>query len=191
MDKEKWIKRWKSWLAPTRVPGVWKRKEGGHLVRARVTEPTTGMLKEIKRVLPKADLATAYKWLEDEKARVRAGVDLEKRPKLRFADYATSLLERKIQTGDIRSPKGQERWSNTLVQLIAGTSLDEQIVVAGLGELFMDQIRAQHVETWKAGIVQLINGGQYSSHTANGWLSILRVIDRTAKRDLRLGVSFT
>ena len=168
MDKDKWIKRWKSWLAPTRVPGVWKRKEGGHLVRARVTEPTTGKLKEIKRVLANADLATAYKWLEDEKARVRAGVDLEKRPKLRFADYATSLLERKIQTGDIRSPKGQERWSNTLEHLIAGTTLDDQTHVGGLGELFMDQIRAEHVERWKAGIVKLIIDGHYSPHTANG-----------------------
>lgn len=77
-----------------------------------------------------ADEATAYKWLQDELARVRAGVDLAQRPKLRFADYATSLLERKIQTGDIRSPKGQERWRYKLEHLIAGTSLpEEQIVV--------------------------------------------------------------
>jgi hypothetical protein len=76
--------------------------------------------------------------------------------------------------------------------LIAGTALPEgQMSVGGLGELFMDQIRAEHVETWKAGIVQLINGGHYSPHTANGWLSVLRVIDRAAKRDLRLAVSFT
>jgi integrase len=192
MDKDKWIKRWKCWIVPTRVPGVWKRKEGGHLVRARVVDPTTGRMKEIKRVLPEADLATAYKWLEDERGRVRAGVDLEQRPKLRFADYASSLLKRKIETGDIRSPKSQERWRHTLAHLITGTALaDGQMSVGGLGELFMDQIRAEHVETWKVGIVQLINGGHYSPHTANGWLSVLRVIDRAAKRDLRLAVSFT
>src|SRR5687768_7623863 len=160
MDKNKWMKRWKNWVVPTRVPGVWKRKEGGHLVRARVTDPTTGKMKEIKRVLAHADEATAYKWLQDERERVRAGVDSERRPKLRFADYATSLLERKVQTGDIRSPKGQERWRYTLAHLIAGTSLpDAQTFVGGFGELFMDQIRAEHVENWKAGIVQLINDG--------------------------------
>jgi hypothetical protein len=32
----KWIKRWNCWVAPTKLLGVWKRKEGGHLVRARV-----------------------------------------------------------------------------------------------------------------------------------------------------------
>ena len=63
--------------------------------------------------------------------------------------------------------------------------------MGGFGELFMDQIRAEHVETWKAGVVQLISDGHYSPHTANGWLSVLRVIDNTAKRDLRLPYSFT
>jgi integrase len=191
MEKTNWTKRWKSWVAPTRIPGVWKRKEGGHFVRARVTDPTTGRMKEIKRVLPEADAATAYKWLQDERARVRAGVDSEKRPKLRFADYATSLLERKIQLGDIRSPKGQERWRYTLAHLIGGTTPPDTLeYVPGFGELFMDQIRAEHVESWKAGIVKLIAAGRYSPHTANGWLSILRVIDRTATRDLRLANSF-
>lgn len=30
MDKAKWVKRWKCWVAATKLPGVWKRKEGGH-----------------------------------------------------------------------------------------------------------------------------------------------------------------
>jgi hypothetical protein len=47
-------------VAPTKLPGVWKRKEGGHLVRARVTDPTTGRKKEIRKVLPEADEAIAY-----------------------------------------------------------------------------------------------------------------------------------
>jgi hypothetical protein len=104
MDKQKWIKRWKCWVAPTRIPGVWKRKEGGHLVRARVTDPTTGKVKEVKRVLADANEATAYKWLQGELGRVRAGVDLEKRPKLRFADYATSLLERRSRRAIFGAP---------------------------------------------------------------------------------------
>src|SRR5262245_3785376 len=37
-----------SWILPKPVlPGVWQRKEGGHVVRARVTESTTGKQKEI------------------------------------------------------------------------------------------------------------------------------------------------
>lgn len=33
MDK-KWIKRWKTWVAPTKLPGVWMHQKGGYLVRA-------------------------------------------------------------------------------------------------------------------------------------------------------------
>jgi len=74
MDKTtNWTKRWNCWVAPTKLPGVWKRKEGGHLVRARVTEPTTGCKKEIRKVLPEANEAIAYQWLADERARVKAG----------------------------------------------------------------------------------------------------------------------
>ena len=43
-------------------------------MRARVTEPTTGCKKEIRKVLPEANEATAYKWLAEERARIEAGV---------------------------------------------------------------------------------------------------------------------
>lgn len=55
------------------LPGVWLRKDGGHLVRARAKEGTTGKLKEIFKVMPDADAATASKWLTAERARVREG----------------------------------------------------------------------------------------------------------------------
>jgi len=93
---DKWKMQWNCLIAPTRVPGVWKRKGGGHLVRARVVDPLTGRMKEIKRVLPEADLATAFKWLEDERARVRAGLVIAQLPKTRFADFALSVLDHKL-----------------------------------------------------------------------------------------------
>jgi len=37
------------------LPGVFKRKEGGCLVRARVTERVAGRTVEIRKVLPDAD----------------------------------------------------------------------------------------------------------------------------------------
>src|SRR5258708_1062478 len=84
MDKKKkWLRRWKNWVAATRVPGVWERKEGGHLVRTRIMDPATGRKREIKKVLPEADDATAYKWLADEKARIRAGIVLAQPQKQR------------------------------------------------------------------------------------------------------------
>ncbi len=102
MDKStKWIRQWNCWVAPTKLPGVWKRKEGGHLVRARVTDPTTGCKKEIRKVLPEANEAFAYQWLADERARVKAGALSVTLPKTRFAEFAASLFERKVTTREI------------------------------------------------------------------------------------------
>jgi len=98
MDKTtNWIKRWNCWVAPTKLPGVWKRKEGGHLVRARVTEPTTGCKKEIRKVLPEANEAIAYQWLADERARVRAGA------------LSTTLAKTRFQIGRPIDEDGQLR----------------------------------------------------------------------------------
>lgn len=181
MDKQKWTKRWKCWVAPTKLPGVWKRKEAGFLVRARVLDPTTGRQREIKKVLPEADAATAYKWLADERARIKEGLLLVQPPKTRFAEFAASLFERKVTTREIKSARSRERWKYTLEHLITGT--DD---VPGFGEMFVDQIRVTHVEHWKMRIATLINAGRYAPTTANGWLAVLRVVMKAAKRELGL-----
>jgi integrase len=182
-EKKKWLYRWKNWLAPSAVPGVWKRKEGGHLVRARVVDPTTGQMKEIKKVLPEADEATAYQWLAVEKARVQSGIVRVPPQQTRFADFAVSLLEEKVLRSEIKSARSRERWRHTLEHLIAGTKN-----VPGFGEMFVDQIRPAHVEDWTLGVARLVAAGTYSPVTANGWLRILRVITGAAKRKFQLSV---
>ncbi len=186
MKEKKWVFRWKNWLAPTTVPGVWKRKEGGHFVRARVVDPTTGRMREIKKSLPEADEATAFMWLNDERKRIQAGPVLAPQRNERFADYAVSLLERKVDTREIKSARSREKWRYTLEHLLAGTE-----GVPGFGEMFIDQIRPAHVHAWRVGIGRLITAGTYSPVTANGWLAILRVIMKAAKRDLELSCDAT
>jgi len=156
-------------------------KKGGYLARARVTDPATGRLEEIRKVLPEADEATAYKWLQDERTRIKSGVVSDSPQKQRFADFAASLAERKVVTKEIKSARGRERWKYTLEHLIGGT---EDVV--GFGELFVDQIRPGHVEAWRTGIARLIAAGKYAPTTANGWLYILRHILKRAKRELQL-----
>ena len=180
--QEKWKLFKGTWISTAPVlPGVWQRKEGGHAVRARVQESTTGKQREIWKVLPTADAPTALKWLADQQSRVRAGLDSVETPKTRFCDYATSLFERKLATSEIRSAAGRERWRNTLEHLIGGTE-----GVVGFGDYFVDQIRPTHVEAWRAGIGTLITNGKYSPTTANGWLYILRHVMKRAKRELQL-----
>jgi hypothetical protein len=134
----KWKKRWKNWIVETRIPGIWQRKEGGHLVRSRITDPTTGARREIKKVLPDADLATAHKWLRDEQERIRQGLVEAEQPKTRFADFAVSLLEKKLVTKEIKSARGRERWVHTLRHLIEGTD-----GVPGFGDIFLDEISSK------------------------------------------------
>jgi len=54
--------------------------------------------------------------------------------------------------------------------------------VPGFGEYFIDRVHVTHVETWRTGIATLITAGEYSPNTCNGWLAILRVIIKAAKR---------
>jgi integrase len=180
-QQQKWINRWKTQVMPTRIPGVWKRKEGGHLVRARVKDPTTGKIRELKKVLPEADEATAFKWLADERNRIRAGLVLVAPQKTRFAEYAASLFEKKLLMKHIKSARGRERWRITLEHLVGETK-----GVTAFGEFFLDQIRLAHVERWQMGIARLIAAGEYSPVTANGWIGILKVIFKAARRELRL-----
>jgi integrase len=174
-----------SWISTEPVlPRVWQRKEGGHVVRARVVDITTGRQRDVWKVLPEADAPTALKWITDETTRVRAGVTSVALQQTRFCDFATSLFERKIATKEIRSPRGRERWRYTIQHLIAGTD-----GVAGLGDYYLDQLRPTHIETWRAGIGKLIANGTYAPTTANGWLHILRHILKRAKRELLLPIN--
>jgi integrase len=186
-DKKQWLYRWKNWIMPSAVPGVWNRKEGGHFVRTRVIDPTTGRMKEIKKVMPDADLGTAFKWLQDERARVQAGVVLAPPPQHRFGDYANSLFERKMNTGEVRSAKGREKWRGVLEHLIGGTEGKKSgLFVSGFGEFFIDKLDVPHVESWREGMGTLIRAGDYSPTTVNGWLAVFRVIMKAAKREFRL-----
>src|SRR5262249_35847142 len=104
-----------------------------------------------------------------------------------FAEFAEALVAQKTAVGEIKSAKGRERWRYTLEHLIAGTSGEKaRKHVTGFGDFFVDRLRVEHVEAWKAGIAQLIASRDYSPTTANGWLSILRVIMKAAKRRFQL-----
>jgi integrase len=182
MKKRDWKLYKGSWISTEPVlPRVWQRKDGGHIVRARVIDKSTGREKEIWKVLANMDAPTALTWIEDECKRVRAGEVSATPQSMRFSSYVTSLFERKVATKEIKSASGRERWRYTLSHLIAGTQS-----VAGFGDLFIDEIRPMHVETWRAGIGKLIAQGTYSPTTANGWLNILRHVMKRAKRELQL-----
>jgi len=182
----KWIKRWKNWVRPTKLPGVWERKEGGHLVRKRVVEKATGKTHEVKKVLPNADSASAYKWLQDAAERAKRGGVAAPKQKTRFSAYAVSLLERKVAQREIRSAKSRQNWGPVLKFLIDGVHEEGKVSVRGLGEFFIDQIQATHLEAWREDVAKRITAGEMSPHTANTRTTILKIIMKAAKREFRL-----
>ncbi len=180
------------WISTMQVlPGVWQRKEGGHVVRARAKEQTTGRIKEIMKVLSEADASTALKWLEDERSRVRTGVACPSRPKVRFSEFASSLFESKVAMGEIRSAKGRQKWQSCLGHFIGGTKASDGSMVRGFGDYFLAELQSSHIQDWKEQIAGLVEAGEYSPTTVNTWLSILRVIAKAAKRKYQLSHDFT
>jgi hypothetical protein len=168
----KWITRWGCTIAekPSK-PGVWRIKEGGYLIRARVKLLRTGCMKEVRSQLPEAESAeAAYLELQRRADELRAGDDSQQISIPSFGEYAVSLLERKLAKGEIRSAKSRERWTDTL----------EHHLLPAFGRIFLDQLRKQDIEDWLAAMGRDVKAGKRSPHTVNGWLSILRVIVNTA-----------
>ena len=121
MGRTNWKTLWKHRVKPTRFPGIWKMQEGGHIARARVTDPTTGKVRELKKVLPEGSAHDAFIWLEARRQNIRDGVLLAQPRRMRFADFAVSAFERKVKKNELKSAATQSKWQDILVHLIGGT----------------------------------------------------------------------
>jgi integrase len=170
----KWVKRWDTWIAPTPVkPGVFRRKEGGFLVRGRVTDPRTGKMKEIRLNLKRVDALHAYNRLQDEIGRVRDGLKATVAPqRMLFTEYAASLFEHKLKTGRIKSAKSREKWEYVIRLHLAPV----------FGELFIDAIRRSDIKEWKETMGEMIQAGELHPGTANDRLAMLgRILGAAAE----------
>jgi len=163
----KWVRRWNSWIAAKPVkPGVFRRREGGFLVRGQMIDPRTGKRAEVRMVLPHADVHAAYRTLQEELQKVREGGSRIPKARIRFSDYVVSLFERKIRKRKIKSAKSKEVWFNVLrVHLLPA-----------FGELFVDAIRRSDIDQWLDEAAKRVEDGEYSPVTVNNWLRMLKVI---------------
>lgn len=186
-----WRQKWRSTIRRTRHPGVWERKEGGFLIRALITERATGRRRELKRVLPNADLETAITTLAQGVKILRDGAAQNATSKTRFAAFAVDVFEQQKRAGRLRSAASLRKWGDILVHLIAGTrDGNGALLVRGLGEFFLDELRPTHLEQWHANVTSnLINTGIYKPTTCTGWRAVLRVVLRHAQRRLALSLN--
>lgn len=177
MSSTKWISRWNSWIADTPTkPGVWRRKEGGFLVRGRATDPRTGKQREVRVSLVDCTAERAYAFLQEELQKIKQGQEEVPVQKIRWSEYAASLFEKKVQMGEIKSARTREKWGNVLTNHL----------VPYFGDFYLDQIRRRDVETWKGMIAPKINAAEFSPNTANDWLATLRVVTNSAVEEFEL-----
>jgi hypothetical protein len=177
MTEQKWVLRWRSWIAPkASKPGVWRRKEGGFLVRGRAVDGRTGKLKEVKFSVQVADAMEAFTLLQEELRRVREGASQPQAPMPTFSAFAAQLFEDKVKAGDIKSASGRVKWAQTL----------EHHLIPAFGPMLLDQIRHADAARWRVSVAETIAAGKYSPFTANGWLDVLRVILKAAVMQFEL-----
>jgi len=167
-----WMASWMVGCKPTKHTGIFKTNTG-YRVRVRATDPRTGMLKEANREFENITLEEAI--VEQAKIRdeIRRGGKGEGQARVRYGDYAASLFERKVATGELASAKSRERWADT----------QDLHLIPAFGDWYLDAIRRGDVEEWKAAQGRKVKQEKYSPNTVNGWLRILLTTLRAAQAD--------
>ncbi len=171
MAETKWVKRWNSWIAPKpSKPGVWRRKEGGHLVRGRAIDPRSGTIKQVRMVLLETDALVAFELLQRELRTIREGIAVENKPSIGFGEFAATLFEEKVVNGEIKSAAGRDKWGGIL----------EHHIVPQLGPIAVDKLRHADMVAWRNEAGAKIAAGDYAPSTVNGWIDVLRVLTKAA-----------
>ena len=140
MEKDgKWIMRWRYAIAPKPVkPGVWRRKEGGFLVRGRAVDRRTGKLRAIMKTVDGGTRRERTGSCRKRSRRSGIGEVRGEVARIRFGEYAASLFERKVTKGKIRSAKTREKWESVL----------RLHLLPAFGDHFLDGIRRADIEAW-------------------------------------------
>ncbi len=166
----KWICAKDVWRSEKRVlPGVWKHRDSaGHVIRGEAKDPRTGRTREIFRVLPLADAATAYSALQSSLRDIRTGTPTgtpTTRP--RFSEFSASLFEARVARGEIKAASTRRHWASVL----------KFLATAPFWGMYVDRIRRADLEEWLNGtIAPRIGSGSISPHTANDWHKFLCTI---------------
>ena len=170
-----WVERWRDVIAAKpELPGVWRRRDGGYHVRARVKDPRTGQMKEINRALGDAAKARdAFAWLQTEIARARESTPEAGPAPPSFHTFASEVFERKLALGRIRSAAGRAKWVVVL----------KHHLVPAFGDIKIDQLSPLDVKAWQAKVARRIKSGDMAPATANSIIGVLRQITDEAVTD--------
>lgn len=161
----RWVSRWRYEISPHPVlPGVWRKKEGGFVVRGRVTDPT-GRKRELLAPVEAATPDEARAYLLRQLEAIRHPASSTPSTVTRFSAYAASVMERRVRDGSIRSAMTRQKWDTILGHLIQA-----------FGPVDLRELRRTEVVAWRDAVAEIITAGKLAPSTANGWLATLRVI---------------
>jgi hypothetical protein len=178
--KNRWVRRWRYTMAPTSRPGIWRLKDGGYFVRVRVTDRRTGRRVQCARVLRGVGVTMwdAIRVRDELRREGRDRVEGKIQSMLLWSEFAASLFEAKVAEGKLKSSKSLERWANVLKRLLPA-----------FGRIRVDELRTVDIVAWRDQVARWMRDGMPSTRarhkgklvplspvTANGWLSILKVI---------------
>jgi len=188
-----WKKHGRLEIRKTKFPNIWEtRTEGRYFARCHVTNPRTGKLVEIHKLLDSESAAAASKWLEAERERIGSGQTPEADKAIRFSEFCARFVERAVAQGRLKSAKSRERWRDAL----------KIHILPQLGDLFIDKLRPSDIEgfkdallakTWQPGARRkprpkdkrpVAAPRRYSPVSINGHLAILRTLTAAAAREL-------
>lgn len=147
--KNEWIK-FKGYLRAKKrtLPGVWRLKEGGFLIRGRVRSDKTGKRLEVCHAVDTDDPAAAYQQLQEELRALQSG-PAQTSSRMRFAEFAPSLFEERVLTGEIRSASTRRGWTNILGHLLAPYP-------TGWGDVYLDAMTSADVLEWRKRCAKLV-----------------------------------
>lgn len=191
-----WVKRWSIVMSAKSVlPGVWKRKDGGHVVRARVVNPKSGRQEEILKVLAEEnDPKRALAWLTAERDRVRRGTGPAQEIPI-WKSFAALLFRDKVDDRTISTAAGRKKWRRVL---------EHHLFKAKWALFYVDRVTHADIVEWRAEIAKQSwtrkikrngqewvskSGDRYEPSTLNSWLGIARVIWGAAKHKYQLPIN--
>ena len=150
---------WTDGCKPTKHTGIYKTKTG-YRVRVRAVDPRTGTLKGANREFEGITLEEAVVRQAELRTLLRSGGRRDEAVRVKYVDYVTSLLRRKIATGDLNSAKTREQWAH----------VQDVNFVPAFGDWYVEAIKRADIEEWKAAQGARVQRHDYSPNTVNGWL---------------------
>lgn len=181
LEMDMFMTSWNVDCTSTKYSGIFKTKDG-YRVRVRAVNPNTGTMKEANQTYDRITIEEALLKQAELKGEIRRGGRELAIERAKYADYAESLLKRKLASNKLATPSSKKAW----------TDVQDLHLIPKFGDWYLDAIKRIDVEEWKAEQAKLRVARKghprrlISPHTVNQRLRVLLATLRAAVAELDL-----